>query len=61
MRFTFNISDNIGKELRETTKANNTTITKIVEQALSLYFAMHKSAKAFTEAIENSKEKGQRG
>jgi len=59
MRKTFNLSDNVVKELEIHAKENKTTQGKVVEVALALYLSMYKGAKTMASTIDGFKVPGQ--
>jgi len=52
MRLNINISDNVGKDLKDHTKENNSTMTKTIETALVMYLTMFQGAKKMADTIE---------
>ncbi len=59
MKKTFSISDNVVKSLEIHSKENNTTQSRVVEVAISLYLAMHQGAKAMATQINSFTVPGQ--
>ena len=59
MRKTLSLSDNVVEKLAIHAKENNTSQSKVVEVAISLYLAMMQGAQTMAKTIEELKVPGQ--